>query len=193
MGGLGGLGLWDELRAGREAWLETGPCMGRARLPAVLVDESLSGALLWKTEAAEIEKVTPRPTKAGQRSRELDKNFGAGVGGGGGGGGGSETRWSVKLAWRVVPHRPLPRNGRGRPLIFRSGWRSRDLMARGRVSSSSDSPARARLLSVAFAPDHDGPVFERLMPSRGCVPCRRSSCRRRAHHGSSPVTARGSR
>lgn len=51
------VGLWEELRPGRQAWLETGPCMGRARLPAVMADESLDGALLWKTEATDIEKV----------------------------------------------------------------------------------------------------------------------------------------
>ncbi|CBN76697.1 expressed unknown protein [Ectocarpus siliculosus] len=54
--GGGGAGLWEELRQGREAWLERGPCMGRARLSAVMSDERLTAALLWRTEAAELEK-----------------------------------------------------------------------------------------------------------------------------------------
>lgn len=55
--GGGGAGLWEELRQGREAWLERGPCMGRARLSAVMSDERLTAALLWRTETAELEKV----------------------------------------------------------------------------------------------------------------------------------------
>lgn len=54
---MGGLGLWEEVRPAREAWLESGPCMGRVRLPAVLAEESLAGTLLWKTESTDIEKV----------------------------------------------------------------------------------------------------------------------------------------
>lgn len=55
--GEGGVGLWEELLPGREAWLERGPCMGRGRLPAVLSEERLASALLWRTETAEMEKV----------------------------------------------------------------------------------------------------------------------------------------
>lgn len=55
--GGAGAGLWEELLPGREAWLERGPCMGRGRLPAVLSDERLASALLWRTETAEMEKV----------------------------------------------------------------------------------------------------------------------------------------
>lgn len=55
--GSAGAGLWEELLPGREAWLERGPCMGRGRLPAVLSDERLASALLWRTETAEMEKV----------------------------------------------------------------------------------------------------------------------------------------
>lgn len=51
------MGLWEELLPGREAWLEKGPCMGRGRLPAVLADERLASALLWRTETAEMQKV----------------------------------------------------------------------------------------------------------------------------------------
>lgn len=57
-GGIGGgVGLWEELQPGREAWLERGPSMGRGRLPAVMSDEGLATALLWRTETAELEKV----------------------------------------------------------------------------------------------------------------------------------------
>lgn len=59
-GGAGanaGVGLWEELQPGRDAWLETGPCMGRGRLPAVMSDEGLSLAVLWRTESVNIDKV----------------------------------------------------------------------------------------------------------------------------------------
>lgn len=52
-----GVGLWEELKPAREAWLERGPCMGRGRLRAVLSEEGLATALLWRTETTEIEKV----------------------------------------------------------------------------------------------------------------------------------------